>query len=172
MSAVDAVLENAGRMLGGVKLKETALVRVLGLTKIPVLFFVGPRVLRADEEGCEVKIPLNYRTRNHLNVMYFGVLAAGADIAGGLSAALLIWKKYPKVALLFKDFHAEFLKRADGDVHFTCNQGREIRAAVEQAVATGERITMPVEIIATVPSKYGDDPVAKFTLGLSMKNKA
>lgn len=171
MSAVDAVLEGAGRVLGGVKLKETAVVRLLGLTQIPVLFFVGPRVVRLDDEGCEVVIPLGYRTKNHLGSMYFGVLAAGADLAGGLNAAFTIWGKHKKVQLIFKDFKAEFLKRADGDVHFTCRDGRRIIDAVADADRTGERYTLPIEIVATVPKKYGDDPVARFTLGLSLKRK-
>ncbi|MBX5481919.1 MAG: PaaI family thioesterase [Myxococcaceae bacterium] len=153
------------------KLKETAIVRAMGLTQIPLLFFVGPRVLRVDDEGCEIVIPLRYRTRNHLGSMYFGVLAAGADLAGGLNAAFLIREKHRKVSLVFKDFKAEFLKRADGDVHFVCHDGKKIRETVERADATGERFTIPVEIVATVPSKYGDEPVARFTLGLSLKRK-
>lgn len=171
MSAVDAVLDGAEKFLGGVKLKETAFVRVLGLRHIPVLFFVGPRVLRVDDDGCEVVIPLGYRTKNHLGSMYFGVLAAGADLAGGINAALLIRQKHKGINLIFKDFKAEFLKRADGDVHFICREGRKIRETVEQAESTGERFTIPVEIVATVPSKYGDEPVARFTLGLSLKKK-
>ncbi len=152
-------------------LKETAIVRALGLARIPVLFFVGPRVLRVDDDGCEVKIPLGYRTKNHLGSMYFGVLAAGADLAGGMNAAFAIWRKHKKVQLIFKDFHAEFLKRADGDVHFICNDGRLVNDTVARADATGERYTIPVEIVATVPSKYGSEPVARFKLGLSLKRK-
>jgi len=32
-------------------------------------------------------------------------------------------------------------------------------------------MNMPVEVIATVPSKEGEEPVAKFTLTLSLKLK-
>lgn len=173
MSAVQTVIDGASRMLGvgDVRWKETAVVRLLGLTQIPLLFFVGPRVLRLDDEGCEVKIPLGYRTKNHLGSMYFGVLAAGADLAGGLNAAFTIRRRHPRVQLVFKDFKAEFLKRADGDVHFTCRDGRKINETVALADETGERYTIPVEIVATVPKKYGDEPVARFTLGLSLKRR-
>jgi len=73
------------------------------------------------------------------------------------------------VKLSFKDLKADFLKRADGNVVFRSRDGARIRRAVEQAAATGERVTVPVEVVATVPRKYGDEPVARFTLGLSMK---
>jgi acyl-coenzyme A thioesterase PaaI-like protein len=151
-------------------LKETALVRLLGL-RIPVLFFLGPRVLEADDGGCAVEIPLGYRSRNHLGSMYFGALCAGADLAAGLHAARLIYRRHRRVKLVFADVNARFLKRADGDVVFRTGQGREIREAVERADATGERITVPVEVTATVPRKYGGEPVATFTMGLSLKRR-
>jgi hypothetical protein len=53
---------------------------------------------------------------------------------------------------LFKDFDAKFLKRAEGDTHFTCNDGDKVRAAVDEAIATGERVNIPLKIVATVPS--------------------
>ena len=152
-------------------LKETAAVRLLGL-KIPVLLFLGPVVERLDEKGCAVRIPFGWRSRNHVGSMYFGALCAGADLAGGLPAARLIWDQHPKVSLVFADVKAEFLKRADGDVLFSCEDGYAVAAAVRQADSSGERVTLPVQITATVPKKYGDEPVARFTLGLSLKRRA
>jgi acyl-coenzyme A thioesterase PaaI-like protein len=103
--------------------------------------------------------------------MYFGVLACGADIAGGLMAMRLIELKKEPVNLIFKDLKADFLKRAEGDVIFECKDGPKIQALVKRAIETGERQSEPVEIIATCPSKLGDEPVAKFTLTLSLKKK-
>jgi acyl-coenzyme A thioesterase PaaI-like protein len=153
-----------------VLLKETALLRLLGL-KIPTLLFLGPRVMRLDETGCTVKIPFGWRSRNHVGSMYFGALCAGADLAGGLPAFRAMRAGHPKVVIVFADVKGEFLKRADGDVHFSCDQGAEVEAAVRQADQTGERITMPVHVTCTVPDRYGNEPVARFTLGLSMKRK-
>jgi len=152
-------------------LGETALVRLFAL-RVPMLLFVGPRVLELDDEGCAVGIPLGWRSRNHVGSMYFGALCAGADVAGALNALRFARDLCPGVVPLFKDLKVEFLKRADGDVVFRCRDGRRIREAVQQAGATGERVTLPVEVVATVPRKYGDEPVARFTLGLSLKKKA
>jgi len=150
--------------------KETALVRLLGL-KIPVLLFLGPRVLRLDGTGCTVVIPFGWRSRNHVGSMYFGALCAGADLASGLPALRAMRTGHPRVIPLFADVRGEFLKRADGDVHFACEQGAEVAAAVARADQSGERITMPVQVTCTVPDRYGDEPVARFTLGLTMKRK-
>jgi len=156
----------APRML----LRETAFVRLFSL-KIPVLLFLGPRVLELDDDGCAIEIPLGWRSRNHLGSMYLGALCAGADLASGLNAARLIDERHRQVKLVFADLRADFLKRADGDVVFRSRDGRRIAEAVRGADASGERVTLPVEVVATVPRKYGDEPVARFTMGLSLKRK-
>ena len=152
------------------KYKDTLFVRLFGLTKVAMIFFVSPSVVCLDDEQCVVKIPLNRRTRNHLNSMYFGALATGADLAGGLVAMSEITKSKKKVALSFKDFHAEFLKRAEGDVHFVCTQIPEIKKFVADVIESGERMNFPVHIEAIVPS-LGSEAVAKFVLTLSLKVK-
>ncbi len=152
-------------------IRETLFIRGFTFTQIPLIFFVGPRVISLDDDGAEVMIPLGLRTRNHWGTMYFGALCVGADLAGGLNAMSIIRKRHPRVTLVFKDFQAKFLKRPDGDVMFTCRQGREIADAVAQADRSGERLTIPLDIVATVPSKYGAEPVAQFVLGLSLKRK-
>ncbi len=150
-------------------LKETAIVRLLGL-RIPLILFAGPRVLALDAEGCDVEIPLRWHTRNQLiGAMYFGILCVGADLAGGLPAARIMLARYPKMKLVFAEMKAEFLKRADGHVVFRNRDGRRIAEAVERAGTTGERVTIPLEVVATVPRKYGEEPVARFTMSLSLK---
>lgn len=150
--------------------QDTLFVRFFGFMKVPLIFYVSPRVIRLDDQECVIKIPLNRRTKNHLNSMYFGVLATGADLAGGLVAMKEITNAKKKVALSFKDFHAEFLKRAEGDVHFVCTQIPEIKKFVAEVIASGERMNFPVNIEAIVPS-LGPEPVAKFVLTLSLKLK-
>ncbi len=150
--------------------RETALLRLFAL-RVPVLLFLGPDVVELDEEGCAVRIPLGWRSKNHVGSMYFGALLAGADIAAGLSAFRAIREGHTRVVPLFKDVKAEFLKRADGDVVFRASGGRRVAEAVRQADESGERVTLPVEVVATVPSRYGDEPVARFTLGLSLRRK-
>jgi acyl-coenzyme A thioesterase PaaI-like protein len=155
---------------GPMLIRETAFVRMFAL-KVPVLLFLGPHVVELDEEGCAVRIPLGWRSKNHVGSMYFGALCAGADLAAGLSAFRAIREGHRRVVPIFKDLRADFLKRADGDVVFRSREGRRVAEAVRQADETGERITLPVEVVATVPKNYADEPVARFTLGLSLRRK-
>ncbi len=150
-------------------MKQTVFLRAFGFFKIPLLFYVSPTVVHLSEKACAVKIPLNWRTKNHLGSMYFGTLAVGADCAGGLMAVEAIRKSGQKVSLIFKDFKAEFLKRPEADVVFSCQDGPMILEQVKETIRTGERVNRTLKIKATCPSKLGDEPVALFDLTLSLK---
>lgn len=150
-------------------LVQTAKTRFFGLLKIPLIFLVGPKVVSLSTKRCEVVIPLNYITKNHVNSLYFGALAIGADLAGGLFVMEAIKASKKKVGFIFKDFQADFLQRAESDVHFICEQGEEVKALVQKAIKTKKRANHTVDIIATTPKKSGDEPVAKFKLTISVK---
>ena len=149
----------------------TIVLRHFGFFKIPLLFFVKPRVVELSDDTVVVKIPLRRRTRNHLGSMYFGALTIGADCAAGLIAMKRINESAHSISLIFKSLTAEFLKRAEGDVYFVCNQGRKISDLVAAAEASEQRVESPIEVVATVPDQLQQDPVARFTLVLSLKKK-
>ncbi len=154
------------------KFQDTLFVQLFGFLKVPLIFWVSPSVIKMDDNECIIKIPLNRRTKNHLNSMYFGVLCTGADIAGGLVAMNEITASKKKVALSFKDFKAEFLKRAEGDVHFIVTQIPEIKQFVGEVIKSGERMNYNVQIKAVVPKINPDEVVANFSLTLSLKVKS
>ncbi len=149
--------------------KQTAFVRLFGLTKVPLIWFIRPTVIELGDEKSVIKVPFKRKNKNHLGSLYFGTLCTAADVAGGLTAMKHINDSKKKVSLAFKDFSAEFHKRAEGDTYFTNTQGREIKAFVEEVIKSGERMNMPVNVVATTPSKFGDEAVATFTLTLSLK---
>ena len=144
--------------------------RLFGLAQIPLILFCQPRIIKITDTSLEVKIKLNRRTRNHLKSMYFGALSVGADVTGGFLAMKYIQESKSKISLIFKDFNAEFLKRAEGDVHFSCSEGDKIKSVIEKAEKTGDRVGIPIHIYAWVPT-ISDDLVAKFILTLSVKKK-
>lgn len=149
--------------------RATWYLRLFGLFKVPLIFLVRPKVVDLTGKRCEVRIPLNYLTRNHLGSMYFGTLAIGADCAGGLLAMSLGKKSGHKISIVFKDFKADFLKRPEADTHFICEEGEKIERMVAETMQTGERVSQPISLTAICPKKFGQDPVAKFILTLSIK---
>jgi acyl-coenzyme A thioesterase PaaI-like protein len=152
--------------------RETWKLRAWAYWKIRLIAYVRPTVVEWTEERCEIRVPLTRRTRNHLKSMYFGALWTGADAVAAMIGLKASQKTGGRIAVIFKDARAEFLKRPEADVHFTCAQGRQILELMEKADSTGERQNLPVEVVATVPTLWGGEPVARFTLTLSVKKKS
>ena len=142
---------------------------LFAFTKIRMLHYIAPRFVEMTNERSVVLIRLNRRTRNHLNSMYFGVMAAGADMAGGLMAMRLIQDSGRNSCPYLQGLPGGVPQAGEGDTLFTCNDGAAVRALVKQAIDTGERVNATVHVTATVPSVLGDEPVAKFELTLSLK---
>ncbi|MEM7207711.1 MAG: DUF4442 domain-containing protein [Pseudomonadota bacterium] len=153
------------------KTKNNLNVRLFGFFKVPLIFLAGVRVISVDADRCEIVVPFKRRNKNHLNSLYFGSLGIGADVAGGLIASYLIEKQNLRISLVFKDFTAQFLKRAEADTHFICEDGDRVQALIKAAHTTGERVNDTVRVVATTPSVTGDEPVAEFALTLSLKSK-
>lgn len=148
--------------------KTDLLIRMFGFKQIPLIYYTGLTVVEFTDSRCVVKIPLTWRTKNHLGSMYFGALAIGADVAGGLAAFTYLLNSGKNVSVVFKDVKGSFLKRPDGDVHFSSNQVAQVNEMMLKTVDSGEREEITVEVLATVPS-VSDDVVARFELTLSAK---
>lgn len=152
--------------------KQTLALWYFGFTKIPLILFVRPKINVLDQEQCILTIPLRRRTKNHLNSLYFGALAVGADLACGLLAMHIISNSKRSISLVFKDVQADFLKRVDSDAVFSCVEGQEILTLIQNVIESGERQHKTLKIQVTSPEKYGDEVLATFSLTLSLKEKS
>lgn len=167
------IMKNQGQDSFKNILKNTAIVRLFGFAKIPMIYASKPIVEQLNDDLCIIRIPNNRTTQNHLKSMYFGVLAIGADLAGGLIAMELIKRSKKPVSLQFKDMKADFKRRASLDVLFICQDGPLVKKMVQEAIETGERINKTVKITAIeVGQAEAEKPVAEFELTLSLKMKS
>ncbi|MGR5146450.1 PaaI family thioesterase [Photobacterium alginatilyticum] len=137
--------------------------------KVKLIDYCTPEILEISDEHLSLKIPLNDKTKNHLESMYFGALAIGADVAAGLLAMDMANHSGLNVSLAFKSVQGEFLRRPEDDVVFSCYQGKMISEMLERSHQTGKRINEPVSVTVTCPARDGNEPVATFSLTLSLK---
>tara|TARA_R110002126_G_scaffold98045_31_gene228188 strand:- start:2891 stop:3367 length:477 start_codon:yes stop_codon:yes gene_type:complete len=139
---------------------------------IPLIGFCSPKIVKMSSSTLEVTMPHSWRTKNHLGSVYFGALAIGADLAG----AFLVFSKAKARGInanfAFKDVQGQFLKRPEAKVHFTSEDGDIIDQMLDESLASGERVNKPVKVTVTCPSLHGSEPMAMFTLTLSIKAKA
>lgn len=137
--------------------------------KVPLIGHLKPRLIKLTDQDIVIKLKLNRRSKNHLNSMYFGALAIGADLAGGLHAFYHAKRANVKLSLAFKSFQAQFIRRPESDVFFICTMGDIVREMVIESQKTGERINKPLNVIAYVNYPKQPEEVARFILELSIK---
>lgn len=140
-----------------------------GKTQVPLIGYCEPEILILDDEKVEIKIPLQAKTKNHLDSMYFGALAVGADAAGGYLAMHKAALRGQQISLAFKSVTGEFLKRPEADVVFVCRDGKLIDDLLDETIRTGKRVNKPVQIDALCPTLHQDEVMATFQLTLSVK---
>lgn len=137
--------------------------------KVPMISYVKPRLIELDDRRIVLCLPLRRQSRNHLHSMYFGALAVGADLAGGLHGFYHAKQAQCKISLAFKSFQAHFLRRPEADVYFVCDEGEQVKAMIEASQKNGERINKAINIKAYIHYLSQPEEVANFVLELSLK---
>jgi hypothetical protein len=140
-----------------------------GHFKVALIGYLRPRLIKLTDTDIIICLPLRKRSRNHLNSMYFGALAVGADLAAGLHGFYHAKALSTPISLVFKSFQAQFLKRPESDVYFVCTMGQTIKEMIEASKISGARINKSIQVKAY--THYLSEPleVADFILELSIK---
>lgn len=140
-----------------------------GCFKVRLIGYLHPRLVTLTDETIVIRLPLNRRSKNHLHSMYFGALAVGADLAGGLHGFYHARQAKLNISLAFKSFQSQFLKRPESDVYFVCTMGHDVKNMILESQQTGHRINKPILVTAYTNYSQTPEEVAHFTLELSLK---
>lgn len=135
--------------------------------RVPLLFFCTPKILNLDKTS-KVQIPLNWVTKNHYRSMYFGALCMGAELAVALPLLEQMFLRKRKVNFIFKDFKADFTKRADTDVIFEFANVKEILDLVDECEKQNTRLTQNYQGRA-YSSKNPEVVFMTFDIAISVK---
>lgn len=144
--------------------------RIFGWYKIPLLAFCSPQIT-AMRPSTQIKIPLGWSTKNHLNSMYFGALAMGAELSVAATAVEEIFIKKKKASFVFKNFSCEFKSRAIGDVVFNFQDPDSVTRLIDESIRTQSRVEGSFSGFAFVPSDE-NKRVMEYSITLSIKPTA
>jgi hypothetical protein len=149
-------------------LRNPWMMRLFFLSKLPSAFFWGFRVRSITPERSEISIPYGWRTQNPFQSIYFAAQSGAAELSTGI-LGLLALAGQPPTSMLIVKVESEFTKKANGLVVFTCQQGAEVQAVIQQALATGESQTIRMETIGV--QQNNGEVVAKMYFTWSFKKK-
>jgi hypothetical protein len=138
------------------------------LKNLPAAYLAGVRVRSVTEEEARVTIPYKWLTRNPFRSTYFASLSMAAEMSTGVLAMAHIYKRKPAVSLLVIAIEGKFYKKATDKTIFVCREGTAIKAAIEQAIASGE--PQSVKALSSGFNKAGE-LVAEFWVTWSFKAK-
>jgi len=143
--------------------------RALLWSKLPLAAFAGLRMRRLDDQGAEVSLPAGWKTQNPFGSTYFAAQAMAAEMSTGAPALWFIEQSGEKVSSLVTGISAKFTKKATSEARFVFSDGSAMRAAIEQAVKTGEPVVYTARSIGT---QRDGTQVADFTVEWSFKKKS
>jgi len=137
--------------------------------RLPLAAFAGLRVVKLDAGACVVSLPGGWRTRNPFRSAYFAAQAMAAEMSTGAPALVLAESASASVALLVREIHGTFSKKAVGESLFSFDGVASMRAAVEAAAAGGDGTSFVARSTGRSPDGA---VVAEFDISWSFKRRS
>ena len=137
-------------------------------TKLPAAFFVGLKLHSIKQEFCTISVKHTWRSKNPFGSMYFAAQAMAAEMSTGLLAFGHIYQVQPKVSMLVIKMEVNYMKKATGNIFFTCNDGVAIQNTIHEAIQTGEGKILSCKSIG---KNEAEEIVAEFNFTWSFKSK-
>ena len=154
------------------RVRNTLVLRAFAFSRIPLIYHLRPTVEQLDDERCVVRLRLGRRTEKPLHQghvlrrsVHRGRSRLRAD-DGPAGAG-----QWPQDQLLVPGLPGGFSQDRLRRHFFTFEDADKARDLVRRASESFERVDDTLSVVATVPDKYGDEPVARFELTLSLKQK-
>jgi hypothetical protein len=119
-------------------MKHPVKFRMFLFTRLPNAYFAGVRVKEINEKRCVTTIPYKWFTQNPFRSTYFACLSMAAEMSTGALAMAHLYKRKPPVSMLVVKVESEYFKKATGRTIFICEAGDQLKAAIEETIATHE----------------------------------
>ena len=139
------------------------------LIKLPAAFIAGLRIGKLDAREAVILVRHGWINQNPFRSMYFAVQAMAAEMSTGLFAVGQTYKRTPSVSMLVVNIEGKFLKKATGQIAFTCTDGQLVDDTIEACISTGEAKILPCRSVGT--NEQGE-AVAEFIITWSFKAKS
>lgn len=138
------------------------------LFKLPSAYFSGVRVKSIDDNEAIATVKHRWINQNPFNSLYWATQGMTSELATGILVMKEIQQSGKKISMLVRHQSGTFTKKAVGRINFICKDGELIKAAIQNAIDSGEGQTV------TMTSEGFDEQgesVSKFeyTWGLKLK---
>lgn len=106
--------------------------------KLPSAWWCGVRLKSYDEEKAVVTVRHKWFNQNPFKSMFWAVQGMAAELSTGIMVSSQIRECGENISMLVANNNGNFSKKATGKITFTCEDGKKIKEALDQTIATGE----------------------------------
>lgn len=108
--------------------------------KLPAAFWCGVRIRSITNHMATVSISRSWFNSNPFRSIYFAALEMAAELSTGLLVRQAIISSKSPISMLVASNKSVYLKKAVGNIQFTCAEGEKVNESVALAVQSGEGV--------------------------------
>ena len=112
------------------------------LLKLPSVWLCGIRVTSLEQSFCEAKVKHRWINQNPFNSMFWAVQGMASELTTGMLLMQEIQISKKKVSMLVLNNKANFSKKAQGRITFSCNSADLITNAIKKLLETDKPQTL------------------------------
>ena len=112
------------------------------LLRLPSVWLCGIRVTLLEQSFCEAKVKHRWINQNPFNSMFWAVQGMAAELTTGMLLMQEIQTSKRKVSMLVLNNKANFSKKAQGRITFSCNSADLITNAIKKLLETDKPQTL------------------------------
>tara|TARA_B100000768_G_scaffold131725_1_gene122395 strand:+ start:213 stop:668 length:456 start_codon:yes stop_codon:yes gene_type:complete len=112
------------------------------LLRLPSVWLCGIRVTLLEQSFCEAKVKHRWINQNPFNSMFWAVQGMAAELTTGMLLMQEIQTSNRKVSMLVLNNKANFSKKAQGRITFSCNSADLITNAIKKLLETDKPQTL------------------------------
>lgn len=129
----------------------------------------GIKMIQLDEAISVSEVPMRWGNKNPFNSMYFAVQSMAAELSTAAPVLMALKGSDADIALIIVELKAEFVKKAQSKVTFSCVDFDKITNAVAQLKCTGD---IAMVTARTTGRDVDDNEVANFYFTWSFKRRS
>jgi hypothetical protein len=136
---------------------------------LPMAFLAGLNIISFDKNHATVSIPYKYLTKNPFRSIYFACQSMAAELSTAIICLQSLEKFDADLSLLVIKLEAEFTKKANDTISFTCLNEENLDEIFKECIT--ENTSQSLTLKSTGIDQNGDS-VAEFNITWSFKPRS
>ncbi len=140
--------------------------RLFYFKSLPMGLISGIKLIHLDEKKSVSEVPFRWCNKNPFKSMYFAVQSMAAELSTAAPALMALKGNEKNIAFIIVEVKAEFLKKAQSKITFSCMDYDKFLKAISQLNQSDDRVTVTAK---TVGRDAENNEVALFYFTWSFK---